>query len=67
MFLKKLQEILGNFSGIIFELESINAAKNEAEKSERERRISFMKETAPERPIFPVSCLMLNLTYFICR
>jgi len=49
MFLKKLQGILGNFSGIIFELESINAAKNEAEKSERERRISFYERNGARK------------------
>jgi len=67
MFLKKLQEILGNFSGIIFELESINAAKTKQKSRSGKEEYLFMKETAPERPIFPVSCLMLNLTYFICR
>lgn len=49
IFLKNLQETLNNFSGIIVELESINAAKNETERLERERRISFYKRNGVQK------------------
>jgi len=49
IFLKNLQETLNDFSGIIVELESINAAKNETERLERERRISFYERNGMQK------------------
>jgi len=60
MFLKKLQEILGNFSGIILSWKALMRQKTKQKSRSGKEEYLFMKETAPERPIFPVSCLMLN-------
>ena len=49
IFLKNLQEKLNSFSGIIIELESLNAAKNETQRMERERRISFYERNGAQK------------------